>query len=215
MAKVSLGGELWMRERSVSRCLIPPVGMCLLLLFNSYAPASDSLHLPQAPERLRIVIHCSRNVLQLWVGPHLAKEYPIETGKGGTHKRRGGDHRTPIGEYEITWMASRHSPRGHPIVDGRSWCKDNKFVDAASGPALEKLWSDSYGGDEACIMSINYPNEKDRARGFTGDCIHIHSDKHLVDGALTKSYGCIHMFPRDAGELYDLVTVGTPVKIFP
>ncbi len=93
--------------------------------------------------------------------------------------------------------------------------KDNKFVDASIGPALEKLWSESYGGDEACIMSLNYPNEEDKARGFTGECIHIHSDKHLVDGALTKSYGCIHMFPADARELYDIVTVGTPVKILP
>jgi len=51
--------------------------------------------------------------------------------------------------------------------------------------------------------------------GYTGTCIHIHADKHLVDGALTKSYGCIHMFPKDAIELYEMVDVGTPVKILP
>jgi hypothetical protein len=112
-------------------------------------------------------------------------------------------------------MASRLSAKGHKIIDLRSWCKDNSFSKSITGPRLEKLWSDSYGGDEAAIMSINYPNLKDKARGFTGDCIHIHSDKHLINGALRKSYGCLHMFPKDAKELYDIVDVGTPVKILP
>ncbi len=187
----------------------------ILVLAASHAPSDDSFPRSEGPARVRIAIHCARGLLQVWLGPHLIREYPIETGKGGIHKRRSGDHRTPIGEYEIAWMASRHSPKGYRIVDGRSWCRDNKFIDAATGPPLEKLWSASYGADEASIMSLNYPNEKDRGRGFTGDCIHIHSDKHLVDGALTKSFGCIHMFPQDAKELYDLVSVGTPVKIFP
>lgn len=190
-------------------------GIFVLLLQTAYAASHGAAFPLEEPEQLRIVIHCSLNVLQIWLGPQVLREYPVETGKGGTHKRRSGDHRTPIGEYEIAWMASRHSQKGHRIVDGRSWCRDNKFVDAITGPPLEKLWTPSYGADEACIMSLNYPNEKDRVRGFTGDCIHIHSDKHLNDGALTKSFGCIHMFPKDAKELYDLVTVGTPVKIFP
>jgi len=191
------------------------VVLTFFTLAASVAASDDPLPQPEGPARVRIAIHCSRNLLQVWLGPTLMREYPVETGKGGVHKRRSGDHRTPIGEYEIAWMASRHSPKGHRIVDGRSWCRDNKFIDAPKGPPLEKLWSASYGGDEACVMSLNYPNEKDRARGFTGDCIHIHSCKHLVDAALTKSFGCIHMFPQDARELYDVVSVGTPVKIFP
>ncbi|MCX5861590.1 MAG: L,D-transpeptidase [Deltaproteobacteria bacterium] len=163
-----------------------------------------------------IVIHCSRKVLQLWRQTEVVREYPIETGKGGLFKQRSGDHRTPVGNYEITWMASRRSDKGYRIVDLRSWCQNNRFSDASTGPALEKLWSDSYGGDEASIMSINYPSLKDEARGFTGDCIHIHSDKHLTEeGALKKSYGCIHMFPKDAEDLYELVEEGTPVKILP
>lgn len=201
--------------QTYSRYVLPFLCISLLLMLTVCAAASDLFFVSNAPDQLRIVIHCSRNLLQVWVGAQLFKEYPIETGKGGIHKKRSGDHRTPVGDYEISWMASRHSAKGYRIVDGRSWCRDNKFIDAANGPPLEKLWSESYGGDQACIMSLNYPNEKDRARGFTGDCIHIHSDKHLVDGALTKSYGCIHMFPCDAKELYDLVSVGTPVKIFP
>lgn len=182
------------------------------------APQADA-ELVQLPEpkhaELRIAVHCTQKVLQLWKQTEMLREYPIDCGKGGLGKRRGGDHRTPVGDYEITWMASRSRSKGHRIVDGRSWCKDNRFIDAATGPRLEKLWSDSYGGLEGAVISINYPNEKDALRGFTGECIHIHSDKHHQNGILRKSYGCIHMFPSDANELYDLVDVGTPVKILP
>jgi len=163
----------------------------------------------------RIAIHCGRKVLQLWRYTELVREYPIETGKGGLGKQRGGDHRTPIGDYEISWMASRNPDKGHRIVDERSWCRGNKFLDAGTGPSLEKLWSEPYGGDEAAVMSINYPNAKELKKGYTGECIHIHSDKRAQDGILLKSYGCIHMFPKDANELYEVVDVGTPVKILP
>lgn len=170
---------------------------------------------PVSGHRLHIAIHCSQKVLQLWRGPELIEEYPIETGKGGIAKKRGGDHRTPIGDYQISWMASRKSSDGHRIVDGRSWCRGNKFIDAPTGPALEKLWSDAYGGSEATVLSINYPNDKELRKGYTGECIHIHAVKRPKEGLLTKSYGCIHMFPRDAQALYDMVQVGTPVKILP
>jgi len=88
-------------------------------------------------------------------------------------------------------------------------------VDAASGPALEKLWADGYGGEQATVMCINYPNEKEQRMGYTGSCIHIHADKRHENGVQKKSYGCIHMFPKDAIDLYDMVNVGTPVKILP
>jgi len=163
----------------------------------------------------RIAIHCSRKVLQVWCQTDLIREYPIEIGKTGTHKQRSGDRRTPVGDYEITWMASRHSEKGRRVVDNESWCIENNFTYAKSGPSLEKLWTDSYGGDQAVIISINYPNSKDRQRGFTGECIHIHADKKTPEGMLEKSYGCIHMFPADAIDLYDIVDTGTPVKILP
>ncbi len=196
----------------------PIAALVLLLIPWNAAPALgvEPLQTP-APKHAeyRIVIHCSLKVLQLWHGAELVRDYPIETGIHGIAKQRGGDHRTPIGDYEVTWMASRSSKKGHRIVDNRSWCSGNAFSDASTGPALEKLWSDPYGGNEAAVISINYPNVKDRLRGFTGDCIHIHSDKRHVHGVLKKSYGCIHMFPPDANELYEMVEVGTPVKILP
>ncbi|MEJ2718720.1 MAG: L,D-transpeptidase, partial [Deltaproteobacteria bacterium] len=140
---------------------------------------------------------------------------PIESGIGGVCKRRSGYHRNTVGDNEISRMASRNSAKGHRIIDKKSWCKENRFIYATTGPPLEKLWTESYGGEQATVMSINYPNLKDARRGCTGDCIHIHACKSLKNGALTKSYGCIHMFPKDAAELYEFVDVGVPVKIIP
>lgn len=179
------------------------------------AQADESMMAPPKQSEYRIAIHCARKVLQLWHHADLIKEYPIEVGKTGTHKRRSGDHRTPIGDYEISWMASRHSEKGHRIIDNKSWCIGNQFTYAPGGPLLEKLWADSYGGPRATIISLNYPSAKDRKRGFTGNCIHIHADLKIKDGALRKSYGCIHMFPADAVELYEIVDVGAPVKVLP
>ncbi len=112
-------------------------------------------------------------------------------------------------------MASRDSEKGHKIIDNKSWCIGNKFVYSTTGPSLEKLWTNAYGGPYATIISLDYPNAKDRNRGFTGECIHIHADLRTKEGILDKSYGCIHMFPADAIELYELVDPGTPVKILP
>ena len=193
------------------------VGIVVTGLFQACGAVSAEPHQapPAAQGHLRIAIHCAKKVLQVWHRTELIREYPIEVGKGGLAKRKNGDHRTPIGDYEISWMASRQSDIGHRIVDGKSWCRGNKFVYADKGPALEKLWSDAYGGSEATVISINYPNERETRKGFTGECIHIHAVKRPRDGMLRKSYGCIHMFAPDAMELYELVSVGTPVKILP
>jgi len=198
-----------------SVCFWTVAGLTLLLAWNA-AAADGPLQLPVPKNsEYRIAIHCSLKVLQLWRHAELIREYPVDVGMHGLGKQRSGDHRTPIGDYEVSWMAARSSKKGHRIVENRSWCTNNAFVDATSGPALEKLWSEPYGGDEAAVISINYPNAKDRLRGFTGDCIHIHSDKRHDQGVLKKSYGCVHMFPADAKELYEMVEVGTPVKILP
>jgi len=189
--------------------------VCLVALLACPAAGQPAQEPPPKGAPYRIAIHCSLKVLQLWRNDALVREFPIECGKGGVGKQRGGDHKTPVGDYEISWIASRNSPKGHRIVDNKSWCSENRFYHGATGPPLEKLWTNSYGGDQATVLSINYPNAKEQKMGYTGTCIHIHADKHLVEGALKKSYGCIHMFPRDAMELYEIVDVGTPVKILP
>jgi murein L,D-transpeptidase YafK len=199
----------------VSALGIAQAAAVCVFVFAGLALAESHQSPPPEHNHLRVAIHCAKRVLQVWHRTELIREYPIEVGKGGLAKKRNGDHRTPIGDYEISWMASRRSDIGHKIIEGKSWCRGNKFVYADKGPALEKLWSDAYGGSEATVISINYPNDKETRKGFTGECIHIHAVKRPRDGMLVKSYGCIHMFAPDAMELYELVSVGTPVKILP
>jgi hypothetical protein len=163
----------------------------------------------------RIEIRCAEKVLELWAGADLLRVYPISTGKGGIGKTRSGDHKTPLGDYEISWMASKKSAKGHRIVNGTSWCANNKFYYGPDGPPLERLWADVYGGEDATVLSINYPNASDRANGRTGDCIHIHAEKKIAEGSLRESYGCIHLYTEHARELYEIVDVCTPVKILP
>ncbi|MFH0825250.1 MAG: L,D-transpeptidase [Pseudomonadota bacterium] len=210
-----LNGKRAAKSSFVHRCRLLLVAALVLLNISASARAEpDQLPYAQRSD-YRIAVHCGRKVLQLWHKTNLVREYPVEAGKGGLFKSRSGDHKTPIGDYEVSWMASRIYDKGHRIIAKKSWCKDNRFVHADTGPKLEKLWASPYGLDHATVISINYPNPKESLMGFTGDCIHIHADKRLAWGVLKPSYGCIHMFPGDAVELYRVVDVGTPVKILP
>lgn len=201
------------RSQALFHVLFASAFVVLGLLAGPAAHAAE--HKDAANRDPLIVVHCSLGLLQVWHGSQLTDEYPAEIGRGGLDKRRSGDHKTPLGNYEISWMASRARDKGHRVIHGKSWCEKNRFVHADRGSPVEKLWSLSYGGRQSVVMSINYPNERDAAQGRTGNCIHIHATKHLRDGSLTKSLGCIHLFPKDALELYDAVEVGTPVKILP
>ncbi len=144
-------------------------------------------------------------------------DFPCETGLNGMGKTREGDKKTPVGRYRIIWMASKRGNNkregAREIIDGITWCEDSKIYYGPKGPADERLWTDAYGGDVAVVMGLDYPNEADKERGYTGDCIEIHATKRLKNGRLTPSAGCIKMFCKDALFLYNYVDVYTPVVI--
>ncbi|MEQ8191242.1 MAG: L,D-transpeptidase [Candidatus Eremiobacterota bacterium] len=144
------------------------------------------------------------------------KCYPVGLGLNGMGKTREGDRKTPVGEYKIIWKASRFAQKdgGYLIRDGKAFCgPDNIFTtDPDKGYPDESLWTDGYGGERAVVMCLNYPNDSDRSKGYTGGCIEIHAT--LLGGiGEYSSAGCIRMYPDDARELYKLVDVGTKVFI--
>ncbi|MBN1574586.1 MAG: L,D-transpeptidase [Deltaproteobacteria bacterium] len=155
--------------------------------------------------------------LYIYEGERLKFDFPCETGIGGMGKTREGDRKTPVGRYMIIWMASKRGDNEREgtqkIIDGITWCEDSKIYYGPEGPADERLWTDAYGGDDAAVMGLDYPNEADKGRGYTGDCIEIHATKRLKNGRLTPSGGCIKMFCEDALFLYNHVEVNTPVVI--
>jgi D-alanyl-D-alanine dipeptidase len=80
----------------------------------------------------------------------------------------------------------------------------------------EKLWTDSYGGDQAYVMALDYPNWEDRAQGKTGSCIEIHASLKLEEAGYNKytgTLGCVSLYPAYAQRIYTFVNPGTPVRI--
>ena len=171
-----------------------------------------------APGDLTLFVIDTEKVLLVYEDAVLITSFPCETGYGGMGKTREGDGKTPVGAYRIAWMASVEVNRGHtdkgaPVIEGMTWCDETGLVYGPEGRDEERLWTDAYGGEDATIMGLDYPNALDLARGYTGDCIEIHGSNRLVDGKLTPSAGCVKLTAEDAVGLYHLVDVGTPVVI--
>jgi len=168
-------------------------------------------------EPFSVFIIDGEKTLYLYEGDTPLVSFPCETGLGGMGKSREGDKKPPVGRYTIIWMASKRGdntrPGTHPIIDGRTWCEDSLLYYGPDGPPDERLWTDSYGGEDAAVMGLDYPNDEDVRAGRTGDCIEIHASANLKIGRLTPSGGCIKLFASDALELYNRVSVGTPVII--
>jgi hypothetical protein len=80
----------------------------------------------------------------------------------------------------------------------------------------EKLWTDAYGGKDAYVMALDYPNALDRAEGKTGSCIEIHASVNL-DRVGYRAYGgtqgCVALYPAFARRIYERVNPGTAVRI--
>ena len=80
----------------------------------------------------------------------------------------------------------------------------------------EKLWTDAYGGEQAYVMALDYPNKEDRTQGKTGSCIEIHASVNLEKvgyEAYKGTLGCVSLYPAYAKRMYDHVNPGTPVRI--
>lgn len=80
----------------------------------------------------------------------------------------------------------------------------------------EKLWTDAYGGKDAYVMALDYPNELDRAEGKTGSCIEIHASCNLERSGYRNyggTQGCIALYTAFARRIYERVNPGTWVRI--
>jgi len=142
------------------------------------------------------------------------KSYTVGIGKNGMGKTKTGDEKTPIGKYKIIWKASVYAGQdgGNKIEENKAFCgPGGKFTaDPQVGYSSESLWKEGYGGNEAVVMGIDYPNEDDKKKGYSGNCIEMHAT-HLGGLGEKSSAGCVRMNPQEARELYKMVDVGTTV----
>ena len=107
------------------------------------------------------------------------------------------------------------------LPDGTRKVSDSPFERSITAEEIaiaqsEKLWTDAYGGKDASIMALDYPNERDRAEGKTGSCIEIHASVNLEREGYRHyrgTLGCVALYPAFAAKIYQRVNPGTRVRI--
>ncbi len=136
-----------------------------------------------------IVIQKSAHVMSLMRGSQVLRTYKIALGRSPTGpKTKAGDHKTPEGMYSI---------------DGKK--PNSKFHLA---------------------LHISYPSEADRERArqlgvSPGGDIEIHGLQNGLGwiGSLHRTFdwtdGCVALTNAEIEEVWNLVSVGTPVRITP
>jgi len=228
--------------------------MVLFMAHMAVAENSFAKYLKSMKGNVKILVICSEKRLYLFKVDKMVYSFPVALGMKGVDKMKEGDCKTPIGDYKIKWMVSRHgsakkNPDGQSsfVIDGKTYAvfdtelyfgdlknirvkimpdgikkvstnpKDRPITkEEIEGASGEELWTDSYGGPNAYVMALDYPNSLDRKQGKTGSCIEIHASVKLKTIGFAKypgSHGCISLIPEDAAKVYEEVTPGVQVKI--
>jgi murein L,D-transpeptidase YafK len=136
-----------------------------------------------------VLVRKSQARLYLMQDGRVQKSYAIALGRNPTgHKQQAGDKRTPEGRYVLDYKKS-----------------DSAFYKS---------------------IHISYPNQRDKllaaARGVDpGGLIMIHGQKNgfawLADVTQQRNWtdGCIAVTNAQMDEIWEAVTVGTPIEIRP
>ena len=142
---------------------------------------------PKLPKADQVVVYKSERQMFLLKDGKILKQYRIALGGQPTgHKLREGDHRTPEGVY---------------------------YIQARNAKSRYYL-----------SLKISYPSATDKARAqkmgvSPGDNIMIHgmSDYYRSFWGRLKDWtkGCIAVRNHEIEEIWQMVGVGTPIKIFP
>jgi murein L,D-transpeptidase YafK len=154
-------------------------------LFTAYSAAYATS--PKLPKADQVVVYKSERQMLLIRDGKILKKYRIALGgQPQGHKVREGDHRTPEGIYYI--QARNHKSRYY------------------------------------LSLKISYPSATDKARAQKmgvppGGNIMIHgmSDEYRNFWGRVKDWtqGCIAVRNHEIEEIWEMVGVGTPIKIFP
>jgi hypothetical protein len=148
-----------------------------------------------APE---IIVSVADQELALIAWGKLVKRFPVSTSKFGTGDTLGS-YRTPLGETFVSAKIGDGLPSG-AVIKNRSATSEILKVNATGRDAIVSrvIWLRGMDGTTA--------NARER-------CIYIHGtpEERLI--GRRASFGCIRMRSRDVIALYELVHVGTHVRI--
>lgn len=150
-----------------------------------------------APE---IVVSVSDQELALIARGRVVKRFPVSTSKFGTGDAVGS-YRTPLGETFVSGKIGDGLPRG-AVIKNRS----------ATG---EIVRANSPGRD-AIVSRVIWLRGMDGTTVNTRErCIYIHGTAEEQRIGRRASFGCVRMRSKDVIVLYNLVHVGTHVRISP
>ena len=156
----------------------------------------------------RITVAKRSRQLSLLSGPELVRTYPIVLGRNSeADKSVEGDEATPLGEFYIC----AKNPRSRYFL---SLCISYPNAeDAERGLAAALI---SVGEHAQILDAVNARRMPPQRTRLGGEIyIHGHGHSHGNGGEPRGTRGCIALNDADMQDLYDRVSIGTPVIIVP
>lgn len=170
-------------------------GTCCALVLLS---ACTSVVRPTVPQ-MSIVISVADQQLAVLNGAKVSYLYPISTAKAGVGEANDSDQ-TPRGKHKISIKIGGDAPLGMVFVE--------------RVPTGEIVTSHIPGRWPVTTRILRLDGLEERNKNTFERLIYIHGSpvEHLL--GKPASGGCIRMRATDVVELFDIVSVGTPVHIF-
>lgn len=159
-------------------------------------------HQLQKLENPRIVIKKEKRILELFDGEKLFKTYKIALGSTPVDdKEIEGDGKTPEGDF---YIFTKNAESSFYLSIGISY---PNIEDAKRGLENELITKEEHDQIVEAINNKEIPPQKTKLGGE----IYIHGFGNLTDWTA----GCVAMTNSEMKELYDIIPIGTSVKIQP
>jgi lipoprotein-anchoring transpeptidase ErfK/SrfK len=178
----------------ISRRSLLAVGFALLF-FCGEGAAPKCRAAGFAPE---IVVSVADRELALIARRNVVRPFPVSTSKFGTGDAVGS-YRTPLGETFVSAKIGDGLPLG-AVIKNRN----------ATGEIIRA----KAPGRDAIVSRVIWLRGMDGTTANTRDCcIYIHGTAEEERIGRRASFGCIRMRAKDVIALYNLVQIGTHVRI--
>lgn len=154
-----------------------------------------------------IHIDVEKQILQLYDGRSLLREYPVSTGALGAGEQFGS-FKTPRGKHLIRARIGAGMPENTVFVrrrpTGEIWNQQLHDEHPGRDWILTRiLWL------SGCEPGFNRLGKVDTMRRY----IYIHGSPDIAEMGVPGSHGCIRMSNADMIDLFERVPIYTPVEI--
>jgi lipoprotein-anchoring transpeptidase ErfK/SrfK len=147
----------------------------------------------------KIEISVRKQRLTLRSGRKKLAEYPVSTSRFGLGSKVGS-FKTPTGRFRIAEKIGDGMPIGTIFKSRRAVKPTKKLLQEEDLVMTRILWLDG----------LDRRNANTHSR-----YVYIHGTNHEESLGMPASHGCVRMNNADVAELFELVTLDTPVEIKP